>query len=159
MSGDSWENFKYSKYVTPLSNQIAQHIAVESRGVEDNITVLESSDDAAHTNWGGLWRMPKVEEWQELQLNCTWSWTTQGKTKGYKVVSRINGNSIFLPAAGFPRESDSSLRNVNFGGYYWSSSLNSTDSMSAWRINFSQSGINITDCGRHCWISVRPVID
>ncbi len=33
-------------------------------------------DDAAHVNWGADWRMPTVEEWQELKDNCTWTFDT-----------------------------------------------------------------------------------
>ena len=52
--------------------------------------------DAATAKWGGSWRMPSLEEFNELQNNCTWEWTTLGDVKGYKVTSNINGNTIFL---------------------------------------------------------------
>ena len=56
--------------------------------------------DAARKKWSGTWRMPTANEFQELIDNCEWTWTTQGVLDGYKVTSKKNGNSIFLPAAG-----------------------------------------------------------
>ena len=63
----------------------------------------KSSVDAARANWGGTWRLPTMAECQELVDKCTWTPTTQGGSNGCR-VSGPNGNSIFLPAAGFYRE-------------------------------------------------------
>ncbi len=52
--------------------------------------------DAARANWGGTWRIPTSEEWQELIDNCTWEGTMQGRRKGCKITGP-NGNHIFLP--------------------------------------------------------------
>ena len=53
-------------------------------------------------NMEGESRMPTLEETKELldSNNCIWEWTTQNNTNGYRITSKINGNSIFLPAAG-----------------------------------------------------------
>ena len=45
-------------------------------------------------------RLPTREEFQELIDNCTWLWAEEKGVKGYKVTSKKNSNSIFLPAAG-----------------------------------------------------------
>ena len=76
--------------------------------------------DAARANWGGSWRMPRKAEFDELRKHCTWQWTTQNGVKGYKVTSKTNGNSIFLPAAGW-RYGSSSHHDVGEEGKYWSS--------------------------------------
>ena len=60
-----------------------------------------TSRDVAHVRWGSPWRMPTEEESQELIDNCDWEWTTLNGVEGSKVTSRKNGNSIFLPAAGW----------------------------------------------------------
>ena len=79
-----------------------------------------SQYDAARANWGSTWRMPTKKEFQELKDQCIWTWTSQGGHSGYRVTSKTNGNSIFLPAAGGRfRES---LFNVGSYGYYWSAS-------------------------------------
>lgn len=56
--------------------------------------------DAAHVNWGDKWRMPSRAEWRELYNNSTKTWTSVNGVEGAMFTSNINGNSIFLPAAG-----------------------------------------------------------
>ena len=63
-------------------------------------TILSASDDVAKMKWGGQWRMPTMAELEELLKNCKWDWVTRSGVQGYHVVSKINGNSIFLPASG-----------------------------------------------------------
>lgn len=55
--------------------------------------------DVARVQWGGDWRMPRLEEFKELDEKCSWLWTNVNGIKGYKVTGP-NGNSIFFPAAG-----------------------------------------------------------
>lgn len=74
--------------------------------------------DAARANWGGTWRLPTRAELEELKNKCTWTWTAQNGVKGCKVTGP-NGNSIFLPAAGYRYWS--SLSDAGDIGYYWSS--------------------------------------
>ena len=73
---------------------------LESQGYIDGAGNLNPQYDAAAANWGGDWRMPTVAEMWELINNCTWTWTTQNGVSGYNVEGP-NGNSIFLPAAGY----------------------------------------------------------
>ena len=56
--------------------------------------------DAATVNLGSDWRMPTKSEMQELVDKCTWEWTQVNGVNG-NIVTGPNGNSIFLPAAGF----------------------------------------------------------
>ncbi len=131
----------------------------DSLGVVDNITQLELNDDVAHFSWGGAWRMPTDSELTELKKgsNCTWSWITQNGVSGYKVTSKINGNSIFLPAAGC-REG-TSFSEVGSRGNYWSSSLHELKPNCAWRLRFnSEHSINRTEYDIRCYgFSIRPV--
>lgn len=66
----------------------------------DGKTILDPEDDAAQVHWGDKWRMPSKEEVDELTQQCSWIWTTHNNVNGYKVTGP-NGNSIFLPAAGY----------------------------------------------------------
>ena len=108
-------------------------------GTVDNRKVLESSDDVARVKWGGSWRMPTVEEIKELydRSKCTWTWTTQGGRKGYKVTGP-NGNSIFLPAAG--NRNGTGLFNRGSSGCYWSATLYENCSNSAYYLYFYSGG-------------------
>ena len=126
-------------------------------GKVDNKTTLDLADDAANANWGGNWRMPTKTEQDELRTECTWTWTTQNGVKGYIVTSKSNGNSIFLPAAGYRDFSD--LWDAGFNGYYSSSSLYKDDSGGACRLYFESSYVSSGSYSlrRRGW-SVRPVL-
>ena len=128
-------------------------------GIVDNKTTLDLSDDAAYVNWGSSWRMPTKAEQDELSNTSytTWTWTTQNGVKGYKVTSKTNGNSIFLPAAGYRGGSD--LYSAGSNGSYWSSSLRTSDSSNAYNLNFG-SGYVFSDYGynRNLGQFVRPVM-
>ena len=126
--------------------------------VADNKTQLELSDDAARANWGGSWRMPIYAELTELREQCTWTWTTQNGVKGYKVTSKSNGNSIFLPAAG--SRDGTSLGYPGSFGNYWLSSLDTlyTDnSNKAYYLYFNSGFVGCGSKSRYLGFSVRPV--
>ena len=114
----SWNTYKWS---SGNSSKITKYCTSSYYGTVDNKTILELEDDAAYVNWGEKWRMPTKGEQDELRTKCTWIWTTQNGVKGYKVTSKTNGNSIFLPAAGYRDGSDK--RYAGACGYCWSSSL------------------------------------
>lgn len=146
LSGDSYSNIKLSKYNTN-----------SSRGTVDNKTILDLSDDAAHVNWGGKWRMPTTKEFDELRVNCSFTWITQNGVNGSMVTGK-NGKSIFLPASGFWEES--SLRDADDHGYYWSSSLDSSSSLHAFWFFFNWSNYASTSTtSRRDGLFVRPVIE
>ena len=81
--------------------------------------------DAATANWGAPWKMPTIEQIQELLEICTYTWTTQNGVNGGKVTGR-NGGVIFLPASGLRDSSSGTLYIVGFYGYYWSASPNNS---------------------------------
>ena len=145
-------------------------------------TELETSDDVASQTWGGKWQMPTQVMIQELKSQCYWVWTTtyNGKSvngyivykaetdtdKGVKVTSGSSPSSdydvatdphIFLPAAGYRRESEPS--NAGLNGYYWSRSLDPKDSKNAYNLFFSSGGV-LNDCAssRDCGFAVRLVV-
>ena len=124
-------------------------------GTVDNKKTLELSDDAARANWGGNWRMPTTAEQDELRKQCTWIWTIKNGVNGYKVTSKSNGKSIFLPAAGYRR--GSSLGYAGSSGYYWSSSLYTGGPSGAYYLYFDSSGVDWRKCNRYYGLSVRPV--
>lgn len=70
------------------------------KGFTDNLQSLELEDDAAYIQWGKNWRMPTRAELWELIEKCTWTWVSLDGINGYKVTG-INGNFIFIPAAGY----------------------------------------------------------
>jgi uncharacterized protein (TIGR02145 family) len=131
-----------------------------SHGTVDNKTVLDLDDDAARTNWGGAWHMPTYAEWTELFDNCTRTWTDDYNGTGVKgriFTSDINGNSIFLPAAGARIDDDLNLAGTR--GIYWSSSLETFDPDYAYGISIDSDNVNKEGIGKRCsGFAVRPVL-
>ena len=121
-----------------------------------NPYTLPLDRDAAYTSWGTSWRMPTDAELKELKDNCTWTWTTQNGVNGYKVASKTNGNSIFLPAAGY--RDVSSLGSAGSYGYYWSSSLNTSNLSYAYYLYFDSGNVGSSSYYRYNGRSVRPVL-
>lgn len=116
----------------------------------------EPKYDAATANWGEGWRMPTDEELEELIGKCDKQWTTQGGHNGYKVTGP-NGNSIFLPAAGWRYRR--SLFNAGDGGYYWSSPPYGSDALGAYCLFFFSGHLSVDWFSRDYGRSVRPVSD
>ena len=71
-----------------------------NQGFVDSLITLEPMDDAATVHWGSNWRMPSNDEKEELRNNCTMTFVNQNGVVG-ALLTGPNGNSIFLPAAGF----------------------------------------------------------
>ena len=130
---------------------------LQTQGYIDGEGNLTSQYDAATANCGGDWRMPTVAELEELHNNCIWTWTTQNGVNGYKVVGP-NGNSIFLPAAGY--RNGSSLNNAGGSGNYWSSSPYEDYSNSrAFGLYFDSDNLFTNYFFRDYGKSVRPVVE
>ncbi|HIY35260.1 MAG TPA: DUF1566 domain-containing protein, partial [Candidatus Paraprevotella stercorigallinarum] len=110
--------------------------------------------DVARAQWGGSWRMPTLAECQELIDKCTWTWTTYNGVNGQKVTGP-NGNSIFLPAAGF--RFGTSVASQGSYGYYWSGTLLEGYSNDAYSLRFYYGNAHWADHRRYYGHSVRPV--
>jgi hypothetical protein len=112
--------------------------------------------DMARAKWGGNWRLPTQAEMQELVNSCTWTWTTQNGVNGMKVTG-TNGNSIFLPAAGYRFGTD--MYYVGSSADYWSGTLNERYA-TAYYLDFSDyGGYDVNFIGdRNYGFPVRPVV-
>ena len=76
--------------------------------------------DYARIAWGSPWRMPTHEEALELIEKCAWEAYTENGVAGAKVTGP-NGNSIFLPFAGY-RYGETYYGEGRFG-HCWTSTL------------------------------------
>ena len=125
-------------------------------GFTDEKTELDPEDDAATAAWGAEWRMPSLEQMQELMDNCTTEWTMRNGVSGFLFTSNINGASLFLPAAG--DRWDSELFDAGSYGDYWSRALNSSTPYGAYVLGFYSGGVYWNgNWGRYGGHSVRAV--
>ncbi len=103
--------------------------------------------DEAVKKYGG--KLPTQTQWKELKDNCKWYW----EGNGYKFVGP-NGNSIYLPAAGF-LDCDGNVRDLNAYGGYWSSTPYGSDT--AWNLYFRSFVVDVYPDYRCIGLSVRLV--
>lgn len=151
-SDDSWATYKWCE---GTDSTLTKYNINSDYGIVDDRTRLEMEDDAACANWGEKWRMPTDAEWSELMDNCISMWTIQNGVLGRKIVSKKNGNSIFLPTAG--RWYEGSLVDARSHGYYWSSNLCTDAPDNAYCVDFSSRGIYLDPGSRSSLMPVRPV--
>ena len=111
--------------------------------------------DVAHVKWGGSWRMPSIDQINELLNNCSRIWTTQNGVRG-TLVTGPNGAVIFLPATGVRNKAG--LYSAGSDGYYWSSSLYPDFGGHTWYLYFDSNGWRrYSYYGRYVGQSVRAV--
>ena len=156
----TWATYKWmqagqseAKYITKytIADGETGGIWYDSSGafIGDNKTALVAADDAATAKLGSPWRMPTIDEFQELIDKCTWTWTTQDGVNGYQ-MDGPNGNAIFLPAGYL-------VIGSYRAGYYWSSSLSTTESDCAYSLDLNSDRYFIARTYRYFGCTVRPV--
>lgn len=135
------------------SSSVTDNYSVTKYNTNDSLTELEPEDDVATIMWGGDWKTPSVNDFQELINNCSMSFP--GTTNGYNLVkfTAKNGNYILLPA----------WRHGDF--YYWTSSIymvppGTADQFVFANCYFAQFSTNcnrIQHSGRNRAYPIRPV--
>ncbi|MCR4565158.1 MAG: hypothetical protein K5651_03595 [Bacteroidales bacterium] len=141
---------KLSKYCTGIEH-------CDSCCTPDGKMELDRSDDAASVHWGGKWRTPTAQEWDELLNECDWEWKELNGVSGFWVSSRTNAGKIFLPAAGLWL--DGLPHDLGARGFYWSSSLYAKNPACASGFHFYSAVRARHGTFRNDGLSVRPVRD
>ena len=149
----SSSDFSFSEENTPTYGKNIDTLKNEGWTTADG--VLTPEHDAAHVQWGGSWRMPTLQELEELNNKCDWIWMTTNRVNGYVIRGRgeYASDSIFLPAAG--------CVGIKFqlpGGCYWSIIASSYGNNNSFGTSFTSSK-HATSSGyrRYYGFSVRPV--
>ena len=157
----SWETYKWSK---GKQTTLTKYCGRESYGTVDNLTILETEDDAAEKNLGKGWRIPTYEELEELLLGCDWE-RVQIVVDNHLVyallaTSKTTGNSIYFPAAGYLSKTGSNSF-ANAIGSYWTSTV-STFSPNAMCMYFRNGDVLLVkseSMDRYYGLPIRPVTE
>lgn len=152
-----WSTYKWCEGSENTMTKYCTNSNYGFNGFTDDKTELDLEDDAAYVNWGLAWRMPSIEQCEEL-INSNYTtteWTTQNGVNGRKITSKTNGNSIFLPAAGY--RGNSSLNTAGSYGNYRSRMLDTSILSDARDLGFGSNNIYMYNFGRYDGQSVRPV--
>ncbi|MBO5084144.1 MAG: hypothetical protein J6C18_04680 [Bacteroidaceae bacterium] len=149
-SNYSWDTYKY------WSDRDGNGCVEESEITNIGSNISGTSYDVAHVKWGGSWRMPTLDEIKELCNKCSWQWTEVNGIKGQKVTGP-NGNSIFLPAAGYRYGTEVGGRASS--GDYWSGTLDENYSYLAYYLYFYSDDYDWNFNDRNYGHTVRPVTE
>ena len=150
-----WEHYRYG---IGYCDELIKYCTNSEYGHEDfvdNLTVLQAGDDAAAANMDDGARTPTKEEWEELFDNTTFIWTSMNGVPGGKFTAS-NGNTLFMPAAGYHVNDGSYF--VSVRGYYWSSSLDAEHPQFAWYSSYSSTFCEMCSGSARCHgFTVRAV--
>lgn len=142
----NYEWYDYSRYI------FTKYCTYSMYGIVDHKTELDPEDDAAYVNWGPSWRMPTLEQIQELIDNCSWKWTLRNGEFG-QLVTGPNGNTLFLPTTGMH---DSSIINADWLGVIWSRTL-FIEPHSGYVLEYHGGGLQVYNDHRSWGCTVRAV--
>lgn len=154
----SWESYKHCKGTYNTLTKYCVDSGYCLFGTVDNKITLDPEDDAARAHMGGDWRMPTLDDVQELLDNTDREWIKDYNgtgVNGRKFTSKTNGNSIFIPAAGL-RSSSSYFYQGRICDV-WSSSVNILDPFNAWDLDFSSGNFLVAYMSRCHGFPVRGV--
>ena len=149
-----WSSYKYANCDYDKLTKYCNKSDYGNNGFTDKLTTLQSGDDPA-TTWGSGWHTPDRKQWDELLANTTNQWTTENGMRGRLFTSKKNGQTLFLPAAGYRWGSE--LNGAGSLGYYWSRSLDTYDPYDAWYLYFHSDHCYMCSRNRCNGFSVRPV--
>ena len=126
----SWDN--YHKYEPPreetdiddedLLHPIGLIGSLSRRNRNNEPLRLIPANDAATVRLGAEWRMPTIQEYNELYANCDYDTVTVNGVLGLRYTSRIAGyedKSIFIPYGGYIEGGD--IIGVDLGFWVWTS--------------------------------------
>ena len=127
---------------------------------EEDAGLSMNFDTANAIKFQGSWHVPSPEDFKELYHNTKSEWTTRNGIPGRTFTGK-NGNSIFLPAAGYTwfddEESGTTLIGRGSNGIYWSSGFYSASN--AYNLLFNSTGVNPQlSNNRRYGFSVRAVL-
>ena len=146
----SWDNYMWCN---GSSSSLTKYCTQYPYGFVDDITQLYPEDDAATAYWGPEWCMPTYEQIQELTANCSSEWTERNGVYGRLFTSRINGETVFFPAAGYHTDT---WYQAGVNGYYWSGEVGGTTYI-VYILDVDADGGRWGNAHRSNGYSVRPV--
>jgi len=167
----SWDTYKLSKGTSNSLTKYCNDSQYGNNGYTDDLSYLLPGDDAATVNLGGNWRMPTDKESGELSNNTTISLTEINGITVFELKSKINGNVIYFPIAGYRKETPGVYDGGLYRGFYWCSRVDHNRAYDGYNFCLSNdayySGSSADGCsfGVYTWATrykgytVRPVTD
>lgn len=158
---------KYGSYFgfgDPSGNNVKSYEAQSWGGYYESVSfgssISGTSYDSARYKWGNKWRMPTLSEVTELINNCNVDTYSLNGVSGLILVSKKNGKSIFLPAAG--GKDEGSVSRAGKDGYYWTGDVQNFSNRGYYFAYFMHVGlenkvVNYAKDEMYQQFSIRPV--
>lgn len=148
----SWGNTQGFYITDPYNFSVEAYDASPGKQISVDLTL---ENDAARAVMGSPWRMPSQAEAGELMQYCTFVWGTLNGRYGLLLTSTINGQVMFLPAAGYL--AGESRQSFNGNGHFWTSSFFNTGSCYDMYLNSER--FELLQDVRRLGFPIRPVYD
>lgn len=158
----SWATYKWCDGTADVLTKYSDYFSYDGYTFTytpgDKLNELLPVDDAAYIIWGTQWRTPSKAQWEELIEH-----TTQNNSSVENGVYGIsftgsNGNSIFLPAAGYRYES---LGGQGTEGRYYSRTRSDVNPMETYAYGCSftvfYNDTRLSASNRYVGFPIRPV--
>lgn len=113
-------------------------------GSKPKNVILSADHDVATKIFGEEWSLPTEKQFEELLQECQWTWKSVDGHWGYEIRGK-NGNTIFLPAAGWICSTNVDYRDKY--GYYWSAERAPLNQQFARSLQFPKNGKGIVGNG------------
>lgn len=118
--GETYDRFSYTKYLG------------DNNPYDKDDFSINMEDDAAFVLWGAPWRMPSKAEIDEIVRMCDWVFDKVNDVQGCWAISKVNGNKIFFPLAGY--KCDDELLDSGLSGKYWGGEIRKDMCFEAYQI-------------------------
>lgn len=158
------KTYTIDNYKWLYNEKFTKYCFSNNEGYVDNKQLLEDKDDVATLKWGEKWCMPTTTQFAEITDDryCVWNWCDSyskkyNGTPGYEIISKKNGNKIFLPCVGAYGK-NYSLEGYGEEGAYFAKDVDKTESRQAGRLRFKMGGYMVKHAYRFCGLPIRPVV-
>lgn len=144
-------DYSWSTYRFGTSGELTKY------NITDQKVTLDPEDDPVCV-MGGNWRSPSDAELTALlnQTTNTWVENYNGSGINGRVFTGTNGNTMFVPAAGY--RNGTSVNSVGSYADWWSSSLLSVGSVNGRHLYFDSSDCKMRHNHRYLGFSARGVV-
>ena len=100
-------------------------------------------------------KLPTNADFTELLNNSTSEWSTQDGVEGCLFTSKVTGNKLFFPAAGYREGTET--KEAQAMGDYWTGSIYTTNTNYGYSLSFTNAGAKTGFAKRSMALSIRPV--
>ena len=154
----SKKDFTKDNYMWYSGDSIIKYCNDTRKCVFDNKLILEPADDAATVNIGSNWHIPTKEQMEELKRECNWVYTQRGATNGVLFTSKVNENSIFIPASGYYGDYNKMEGETHV--VCWASNMKRYYDYQAYAFYIGPNNFDIHALGfKHFGFTIRPVFN